>query len=189
MILEAGGVDGARDTSSRLIREHGSLAAVLSAPSAQLRAAAGSQGVEAIRFFRSAMTHVLRSKVVARPILDNQRALEAYLRTMMTRRTTEQVRILYLDGRNRLIAEHTQEGTVDMAPVYPREVIRRALEAGASNLILVHNHPSGDPTPTGADITVTRAIADAARIFGISVHDHLILADGPIYSMREAGLL
>ena len=102
----------------------------------------------------------------------------------------EQFRVLFLDRKNRLIADETQQsGTVDHAPVYPREVVKRALELGATALILVHNHPSGDPTPSQADIAMTREIKQAAEKLGIVVHDHLVIAAGGHASFRSLGLI
>ncbi|MBN8849942.1 MAG: hypothetical protein BGO24_06015 [Sphingomonas sp. 67-36] len=122
-------------------------------------------------------------------MFDNWRAVTDYARAELAGQMTEQARTLYLDGRNQLISEKIQEGTVDTAPLYPREVVRGALEAGASALILIHNHPSGDPTPASADISVTRVVVEAAKVFDISVHDHLIVGRGEVFSMRGRGLL
>jgi DNA repair protein RadC len=102
----------------------------------------------------------------------------------------EQFHLLFLDRKNRLIADEAQQrGTVDHTPVYPREVVKRALELGASALILVHNHPSGDPTPSSADIAMTREVREAAEKLGISVHDHVVIAKGGHASFRALGLL
>jgi DNA repair protein RadC len=108
----------------------------------------------------------------------------------MAHRETEQFRVLYLDRKNTLIADEEQaRGTVDHVPVYPREVVKRALELNASALILVHNHPSGDPTPSDADILMTNQILDAAQVLGIALHDHLIIGKERELSFRGAGLL
>jgi DNA repair protein RadC len=113
-----------------------------------------------------------------------------YCHTVMAHRDTEQFRILFLDRKNILIADEAQaEGTVDHVPVYPREVVKRALELNASALILVHNHPSGDPTPSEADIDMTRQINDAAHALGISLHDHLVIGRSRELSFRAEGLL
>ena len=108
----------------------------------------------------------------------------------MSHRETEQFRILYLDRKNVLIADEEQaKGTVDHVPVYPREVVKRALELNASALILVHNHPSGDPTPSQADISMTAQVQDAARVLGLVVHDHLIIGKSRELSFRSEGYL
>ena len=125
-----------------------------------------------------------------RPILSSWDALLDYCHTAMAHREIEQFRVLYLDRKNVLIADEEQaRGTVDHVPVYPREIIRRALELNASALILVHNHPSGDPTPSDADITMTARIAQAADSMGITIHDHLIIGKSRELSFRSQGLL
>ena len=117
-------------------------------------------------------------------------ALLAYVRTALAHEPREQFRVLFLDPRNRLLADEAQgKGTVNHTPVYPREVVKRALEVGATALILVHNHPSGDPTPSAADIDMTRQIVAAAGTMGITVHDHLIIGKSRELSFRSTGLL
>ena len=117
-------------------------------------------------------------------------ALLAYVRVSLAHQPREQFRALFLDRRNHLLRDElTAEGTVDHAPVYPREVVRRALELSASALILVHNHPSGDPTPSRADIEMTRKIVDAARLFSIQVHDHLVVGREGTASFKSLGLI
>jgi DNA repair protein RadC len=131
-----------------------------------------------------------RSRVIETPVLSSWDALLQYCRTAMAHRETEQFRVLFLDRKNRLIADEPQaEGTVDHVPVYPREVVKRALELNASALILVHNHPSGDPTPSQADITMTEAIRTAADVMGIVIHDHLIIGKAAELSFRSEGYL
>jgi DNA repair protein RadC len=123
-------------------------------------------------------------------VIASWQALLDYLRAAMAYETIEQVRILFLDRKNRLIADEVQgRGTVDHTPVYPREVVKRALELGASALILVHNHPSGDPTPSQADIEMTRAVQEAAGSLGVAVHDHLVVGAVETASFRSLGLL
>ena len=125
----------------------------------------------------------------ARPVLSSWTALLAYSRTTLAHLPREQFRALYLDRRNILLRDElVTDGTVDHAPVYPREVIRRALELSASALILVHNHPSGDPTPSQADIAMTRQIVDGAKLFGLQVHDHLVIGREGTASFRSLGL-
>jgi len=124
------------------------------------------------------------------PILSSWSALLDYCTTQMAFNNVEQFRILFLDKKNRLIADEVQQtGTVDHTPVYPREVIKRALELSATALILVHNHPSGDPTPSSADVQMTRQINDIARPLGITVHDHIIIGKAAHASMRGLKLL
>jgi DNA repair protein RadC len=116
--------------------------------------------------------------------------LSAYLRTAMAHEPREQFRVLFLDRKNQLIADEAMnEGTVDHAPVYPREVVRRALELSASALILAHNHPSGDPTPSQADIAMTREVIEAAKVLRLSVHDHVIVGRDGLTSFRAQGLI
>ena len=125
-----------------------------------------------------------------RPVLSSWDALLDYCHTAMAHRETEQFRILFLDRKNVLIADEEQaRGTVDHVPVYPREVVKRALELNASALILVHNHPSGDPTPSEADIAMTAQIQDAAQVLGLTLHDHLIVGRSREVSFRSLGYL
>lgn len=138
-----------------------------------------------------AATHRLsRSRVMQRPVISSWDQVIDYCHTTMAHRETEQFRVLFLDRKNVLIADEEQaKGTVDHVPVYPREVVKRALELNASALILVHNHPSGDPTPSDADITMTNQIDDAARALGLTVHDHLIVGKDCELSFRAQGYL
>ena len=139
---------------------------------------------------QAAAERLLKEQVVDRPILGSWQALLDYLGVAMKFGGTEQVRILYLDRKNALLADDASaQGTVDQAPVYPREVARRALELGASALILVHNHPSGDPTPSRADIEMTKAVARALETVGVTLHDHVIVGRKGHSSFRSLGLL
>jgi DNA repair protein RadC len=123
-------------------------------------------------------------------VLGNWDALMAYLNAVMARERVEQFRVLFLDTRNRLIADEAQSrGTVNHTPVYPREVVKRALELHATAIILAHNHPSGDPQPSRADMDMTREIAAAASALGIVMHDHVIIGNGRWLSMRREGML
>ncbi|MCA6237922.1 MAG: DNA repair protein RadC, partial [Phenylobacterium sp.] len=125
-----------------------------------------------------------------RTVITSWTQLSAYLRTAMAHEPREQFRVLFLDRRNQLIADEAMnEGTVDHAPVYPREVVRRALELSASALILAHNHPSGDPTPSRADIDMTREVIEAAKVLRLSVHDHVIVGRDGLTSFRAQGLI
>jgi DNA repair protein RadC len=131
-----------------------------------------------------------RARVLQRSVLSSWDALLRYCETAMAHRDVEQFRVLYLDRKNTLMADEVMaEGTVDHVPVYPREILKRALELNASALILVHNHPSGDPTPSQTDIDMTIAIRDAADVLGLVVHDHLVIGKGRSVSFRSEGLL
>jgi DNA repair protein RadC len=138
-----------------------------------------------------ALAHrMARAKVMSRSVISSWDELMSYCRTVMAYRDTEQFRILFLDRKNVLIADEPQAGgTVDHVPVYPREVAKRALELNASALILVHNHPSGDPTPSQADIAMTGQIMAACEAIGVAVHDHVVIGKGAEASFRSLGLL
>jgi DNA repair protein RadC len=150
----------------------------------------GEAGIAALKTVQAAALRLMREEVIDRPVLSNWDRLIGYLNAAIAREKTEQFRILFLDSKNRLIADEAQaKGTVNHTPVYPREVVKRALELQATALILVHNHPSGDPTPSGADIEMTGEIRAAAATLGILVHDHLIIGNGRHLSFRKEGLL
>ena len=139
---------------------------------------------------QAAAIKLTQARVMKRPVISSWNDLLAYCRAAMADERTEMFRILFLDKKNILIADEIQQrGTVDHTPVYPREVVKRALEHGASALILVHNHPSGDPTPSRADIEVTSQIAAAARALSIRVHDHLVIGKDREVSFKSLGLL
>jgi DNA repair protein RadC len=184
-----------RDTkplARRLLAEFGSFGALLSADTEALSRTAGlSEGaVAAIKIAEAAALRLLRSKVVAAPVLSSWQALLDYLRADMAHRTIERVRVLHLNSGNMLIRDElVSEGSIDQAAVYVREVIRRAMDLGSAALILVHNHPSGNPAPSKQDIALTRDIVEAGRHFGISVHDHVIIGADGHSSMRALGLL
>lgn len=150
----------------------------------------GDSVVQELKIVEAAAQRMMRARVMNRPILSSWDALLDYCHTAMAHRETEQFRILYLDRKNVLIADEEQaRGTVDHVPVYPREVVKRALELNASALILVHNHPSGDPTPSEADIGMTLQVQDACRTLGITLHDHLIVGKSREISFRSSGYL
>ncbi|MDB6177096.1 DNA repair protein RadC [Paracoccus sp. Z330] len=175
-----------------LIERFGDFNRVLSAPPARLSdvAGVGPAVITELKIVESAAQRLARAKVINRPVLSGWQALLDYCHTTMAHRETEQFRVLFLDRKNVLIADDEQgQGTVDHVPVYPREIIRRALELNASALILVHNHPSGDPTPSEADISMTARIAQAADCMGITIHDHLIIGKSRELSFRSQGLL
>jgi DNA repair protein RadC len=143
-----------------------------------------------LKIIEAAAQRLMRAKVMNRPVLTSWDALVDYCHTAMSHRETEQFRILFLDRKNVLIADEEQaKGTVDHVPVYPREVVKRALELNASALILVHNHPSGDPTPSDADINMTHQVQEAAQVLGITLHDHLIIGKSRELSFRAQGYL
>jgi DNA repair protein RadC len=174
-----------------LIAGFGGFAAVLAAEPEALHAAGlGIAGVAALKAAREAALRLMRAELHERPILGSWDKLIDYCTAQIAHGKIEEFHLLFLDRKNVLIKhERQQRGTVDHTPVYPREVVRRALELGASALILVHNHPSGDPTPSKADIAVTRDIAKAAAPLGVTLHDHLIIGRGRHTSLRDMGLL
>lgn len=176
----------------RLLDRFGDFSGVLSAPTHLLTEVdgVGEAIAQEFRIIEAAAQRLARVKVMKRAVLSSWDALLDYCRTAMAHRETEQFRILFLDRKNVLIADEEQaKGTVDHVPVYPREVVKRALELNASALILVHNHPSGDPTPSEQDIVVTSQIRDAAKVMGIVLHDHLIIGKSRDVSFREQGFL
>lgn len=175
-----------------LIAEFGSLAQVLSAPTERLAEirGLGEAAVVEIKIVQAASLALARAKVIKRPAITSWQALLDYCTASMAHDQNEQFRILFLDKKNVLIADEIQQkGTVDHTPVYPREVVKRALELGASAIILVHNHPSGDPTPSRGDIEMTKLIAKAGGGVGIRIHDHLVIGRGSHASFKSLGLL
>jgi DNA repair protein RadC len=175
-----------------LINRYGSFANVLTAPQKDLleTPGLGEHSVTAIKLVQDAALRLARAEVMEKPVLNNWDRLMDYLNAALAREKIEQFRILFLDSKNRLIADEAQaRGTVNHTPVYPREVIKRALELHATALILVHNHPSGDPTPSRADIEMTGEIMAAGAVLSVVVHDHLIIGNGRHLSFRREGLL
>ncbi len=175
-----------------LLARFGSLGAVAAADLSELaRAGAADPAVLAdLKILRELAVRLARADACRRPAIASWTALQTYVRAAMAHRPREQFRVLYLDHRNNLLRdEWVADGTVDHAPVYPREVVRRALELSASAMILVHNHPSGDPTPSRADIEMTRKVVDAARVFGLQVHDHLVIGRDGTASFKALGLI
>ena len=178
--------------AKRLIARFGSLGAVLDAEPGALAAEKGMGEASAAVLKASALAarRMARNKVQDRPVLGSWQALLDYLHTDMANLTVERVRVLYLDTRNRLIRDHhVGDGSIDEAAIHPREVIRTGLDIGATALILVHNHPSGNPEPSQADIQITRRIAEAGRLLGITVHDHVIVGREGHTSLRAKGLI
>ena len=181
-----------RATAAAAVRRFGSFAAVLAAPANELARVPGlgPHSVAAIKLVHAAAIRLARAGVTGQPVLADPGRLTAYLATVLAREQIEQFRILFLDDRGMLRADEVQAtGTVNHTPVYPREVVRRALELGAASLVLVHNHPSGDPTPSSDDLDMTRQIAEAATALSIELRDHIIVGNGRSLSFREARLL
>jgi len=175
-----------------LLDHFGDYNRVVSAPLDQLSKIKGVGDAVALelKIVEAAAHRLSRAKVIARPVISSWNALLDYCHTVMAHRDTEQFRVLFLDIKNVLIADEAQaKGTIDHVPVYPREVVKRALELNAASILLVHNHPSGDPTPSQADIDMTRQIAQAASALGLTIHDHLIIGKSSELSFRSEGLL
>jgi len=181
-----------KPVAKALLQRFGSLSAVLNAEPGALRQVKGvsDAGIGALKIAALAARRMARSEVRQQPVLGSWQALLDYLAIDMAHLTVERVRVLYLDTRNRLILDHlVGDGTIDEAAIHPREVIRRGLDIGATALILVHNHPSGNPEPSRADIQITQRIAEAGRLLGITVHDHVIVGREGHVSLRSKGLL
>lgn len=175
-----------------LLAQFGSLAGVLNAdPKAMQRVkGVGENSAAALLAVATAARRMTRGEIVKKPVLSSWQALIDYLTTDMAHLTVERVRILYLDTKNRLIEDHhLGDGSIDEAAIHPREVIRRAMDVGASAMILVHNHPSGSPEPSRADIQITQRIAEAGRLLGVEVHDHVIIGREGHTSLRAQGLI
>lgn len=176
----------------RLIDFFGDFNRVVSAPAARLEEVkgVGPAVVQELKIVEAAAHRLSRARVIQRHVVSSWDALLDYCHTTMAHRETEQFRVLFLDRKNVLVADEAQgQGTVDHVPVYPREVVKRALELNASALILVHNHPSGDPTPSQSDIDMTRQVQAAADALGLTLHDHLIVGKSRELSFRAEGLL
>jgi len=177
--------------AKQLIRRFGDFGRVLSAAPGELAAAGLSErAVAMIKLVQAAALRMGRQEIGQRTILSSWSRLIDYLRTAMAHESVEQFRLLFLDRKNGLIADEIQgRGTIDHTPVYPREVVKRALELGAAAIILVHNHPSGDTTPSRDDVAMTAEIVKAAGALGIAVHDHVIIGRGEPASLRALGLM
>jgi DNA repair protein RadC len=175
-----------------LLEKFGSFAEVVSAPEARLREVKGlgEAGVTELKIVQAAASRFLRGAVKQRPALSSWSAVLDYCRSAQAFADKEQFRVLFLDKRNQLIADEVQQtGTVDHAPVYPREVVKRALELSATAIVLVHNHPSGDPTPSHADVQMTQQIIAVASPLGIAVHDHIIVGKEGHASLKGLKLI
>lgn len=184
-----------RDTkplAKALLKRFGSFAEVIAAPRERLMEiqGVGESVVHHLKIVEAAAQRLAKTKVLGRPALSSWPALLDYCTAAMARSEQEEFRVLFLDRKNHLIADEVQNrGTVDHTPVYPREIVKRALELSASAIILVHNHPSGDPAPSKADIAMTREVVSAAKALSISVHDHLVIGRGGHASFKSLGLL
>ncbi len=184
-----------RDTKAlakRLIARFGSFAEVINAPERLLGEVdgVGKAVIFELKLVRAASLRLMRAQILEKPVLSSWQHVIDYCHAVMAYETREQFRILFLDKKNKLIADEVQsEGTVDHTPVYVREVVKRALEISATAIILVHNHPSGDPTPSRADIDMTQMIKSAAQPLGIALHDHIIIGREGHKSFRGLGLI
>lgn len=175
-----------------LLAKFGTLAAVLAAPAQRISEVkgAGPAVAQDLKAAQALFERASRGEFKQRPVISSWSQLVNYCRLAMAHEPREQFRVLFLDVKNQLIADEVMnEGTVDHAPVYPREIARRALELSAAAVILVHNHPSGDPKPSSADIAITRDIVDAAAAISVRVHDHLVIGRERVDSFRSLGLL
>jgi DNA repair protein RadC len=184
-----------RDTKAlakALLREFGGIGPLMSADAESLCRVTGmgETSAAAIKIVQACVLRILQGAVQDRPILGNWQGLLDYLRADMAHRLNERVRVLHLDSRNHLIRDEVMsDGSIDQSAIYVREVVRRALDLGSAAIILVHNHPSGDASPSKQDIAVTRDIADACKRLGIAVHDHVIIGRSTHVSMRSQGLI
>jgi DNA repair protein RadC len=178
--------------AKELLARFGSFAGVIAADPERLLAVSGmgESAVAALKVVRAAAVRLLQQEAMGRDVIGSWDKLIDYCRAAMAHETVEQLRLLFLDRKNALIADEVQQrGTVDHTPVYVREVVKRALELGASALIIVHNHPSGDPTPSRGDIEMTQQVKDALDKIGIALHDHVVIGRRGHESFRAKGLL
>jgi len=175
-----------------LMRTFGNLGEICGAPLHRLEEIDGIGPKTALdlRLLHTISSHMARKSIMNRPVLSSWNALLDYCRTAMQFEPVEQFRVLFLDNKNRLIADEILgKGTIDRAPVYPREIVKRALAVEATAIILAHNHPSGDPTPSQADMDMTFTIVETCEAVGISVHDHLVIGREEIASFKMLGLM
>lgn len=181
-----------KPAAKALLEKFGSFAEVISAPEKRLAEVEGigEASITELKIVQAAAARLLRGQVKKRPALSSWSAVLDYCRSAQAFADREQFRVLFLDKRNQLIADEVQQvGTVDHTPVYPREVVKRALELSATGIILAHNHPSGDPTPSHADIQMTQQIIALAQPFGIVVHDHIIVGKDGHASLKGLKLI
>ncbi|MDV7142287.1 DNA repair protein RadC [Tropicimonas sp. TH_r6] len=192
LLFNAIGRIDVKPLAKRLLATFGDLNGVIAAPEPRLMEVEGAthKVYYQLRLAEAFAHRMARAKVMQRQVLSSWDTLMDYCKTVMAHRDTEQFRVLFLDRKNNLIADEAQaEGTVDHVPVYPREIVKRALELNASALILVHNHPSGDPSPSNEDIVMTDRIFEACRAVGITIHDHVVIGKEEDASFRQLGFL
>jgi DNA repair protein RadC len=192
LVLNRGSIPGAGAISAAdaLMVRFGGLGRIFGAPEPELAQVIGVPAARELGLLHGLLLRILEHPLRQREVLTSSSAVNAYLRAALGALPREVFHVLFLDKKNQLLAdERMGAGTVDHAPVYPREVVRRALELGASALILAHNHPSGDPTPSAADIDMTKQIVAAAEALRIKVHDHMIVAGDQVASLRALGLM
>jgi DNA repair protein RadC len=178
--------------AKRLLKAFGSFDAVIHAETSELLRVedVGDAVIASLKMVRVAAERLVQAPAKERPVIQSWTALLDYCRLAMGKKRIEEFRILFLNHKNALLSDEVQQrGTVNHTPVYPREVAKRALELGASAIIIAHNHPSGDPTPSQADIDMTKQVATAVKSLGIGLHDHLIISEGAHYSFKSHGLL
>jgi len=189
LLAPLGGAAG--DWADSLVHEFGSLAAVLAAePNALARTVGDAGAVRQLRAVRAAMLQALKTEALSGPVFSNSDVLIDYLFADMAHLPTERLRVLFLNAKNRLLRDEVMgDGSISEMSIYPREIIRRALDTGATALILAHNHPSGDPKPSKVDIDATYRVAEAGRPFEIRIHDHVIIARSGWSSFRALGLI
>ena len=196
LALATGNTESQQDLAAGLLSRFGDLASVLGASPRLLSEAMGQTRrsgyciTAMLKVVHAAAVKVMRREIIERPVMSSYESVVCYCQALMADQPQEQFRILFLNKKNILITDEIHgRGTVDHVPLYPREVARRALELGASAVIMVHNHPSGDPSPSAADIDMTRKVIDALKLFEIIVHDHIIVGAGRHLSFRSRGLL
>jgi len=178
------------DQVAAVLDEFGSLPEALAASAAALARKLPAAQAARVLLAKDLARRLLQAPLRTRPVLTSWNAVADYLRAVLAGGSQEQLRALYLDKRNRLIRDEVMgEGTVDHVPVYPREIMRRGLELGASALVLAHNHPGGHGVPSSSDVDVTRQVVEAGRLLRIAVHDHFLVADDRVVSFRSLGLL
>lgn len=178
--------------AKRLLKEFGSFSKVIYADDAALRAIdeVGDAVISALKTVRISAQRLIKSEISNQPVIQSWSALMDYCSLVMGKNKIEEFRVLYLNHRHSLIADEVmQRGTINHTPVYPREIVKRALEHSAAAIILLHNHPSGDPTPSKADIDITKKIIEATATVNVTVHDHVIIAETGHYSFKSYGLI
>ena len=178
--------------AKRLLKQFGSFDKVIYASEHELRQVdeVGDAVISALKTVRVAAQRLVKSEIGQQPIIQSWSALLDYCKLTMGKNTIEEFRVLFLNNRHVLMADEVMlRGTINHTPVYPREIVKRSLELGAAAIILLHNHPSGDPTPSKADIDITEKIVSALATVGITVHDHVIITDGGHYSFKSFGLI